>query len=73
MNSFSKDPPNAGMYKAKKHGIVVPKSLVIDNSNAVFTFTMDDNSQDTFRSSDTGVLALVVDDMAPDYRLRFDP
>jgi len=60
-NSFSKDPPNAGMYMAKKHGIVVLKSLLIENSNAVFTFTMDDNSQDTFVSGDTGVLALVID------------
>ena len=46
---------------AKKHGIVVLKSLVIDNSNAVFTFTMDDNTQDTFVSGDTGMLALVID------------
>ena len=28
-NSFSKDPSNVGMYMAKKHGIVVLKSLVI--------------------------------------------
>ena len=60
-NSFSKDPPNTGMYMAKKHGIVVLKSLVIENSNAIFTFTMDDNSQDTFVSGDTGMLALVID------------
>ena len=60
-NSFSKDPPNAGMYMAKKHGIVVLKSLEIKNSNAVFTFSMDDNSQDTFVSGDTGMLALVID------------
>ena len=52
----------AGMYMAKKHGIVVLKSLVIDNSNAVFTFTMDDNTQDTFISGDTGMLALIIDD-----------
>ena len=45
---------------AKKHGIVVLKSLVIDNSNAVFTFTMDDNSQDTFVSDYTGMIALVI-------------
>ena len=60
-DSFSKDPPNAGMYMAKKHGIVVLKSLVIDNSNAVFTFRMDDNSQDTFVTGDSGMLALVID------------
>ena len=64
-NSFSKDPPNGGMYMAKKHGIVVLKSLVIENSNAVFTFTMDDNSQDTFVSGDAGMLVLVIDSMAP--------
>ena len=60
-DSFSKDPPNAGMYMAKKHGIVVLKSLEIKNSNAVFTFTMDDNTQDTFISGDKGMLALVID------------
>ena len=32
-NIVSKDPPNAGMCMAKKHGIVVLRSLVIDNSN----------------------------------------
>ena len=46
-NSFSKDPPNAGMYLAKKHGIVVLKGLEIKNANAIFTLTMDDNTQDT--------------------------
>ena len=65
-DSFSKDPPNAGMYMAKKHGIVVLKSLVIENSNAVFTFTIDDNSQDSFVSGDTGILALVIDDLEHD-------
>tara|TARA_B100000989_G_scaffold287558_1_gene257298 strand:+ start:107 stop:334 length:228 start_codon:yes stop_codon:yes gene_type:complete len=60
-NIFSKDPPNAGMCMAKKHGIVVLRSLVIDNSNTVFTFTLDDNSQDTFVSGDIGMLVLVID------------
>ena len=60
-DSFSKDPPNAGMYMAMKHGIVVLKSLEIKNSSAVFTFTMDDNSQDAFVSGDTGMLALIID------------
>ena len=60
-DSFSKDPPNAGMYIAMKHGIVVLKSLEIKNSSAVFTFRMDDNSQDTFVTGDSGMLALVID------------
>ena len=50
------------MYTAKKHGIVVLQSLEIKNSNAVFTFTMDDNTQDTFISGDKGMLALDIDD-----------
>ena len=66
-DSFTKDPPNAGMYMAKKHGIVVLQSLEIKNSNAVFTFTMDDNTQDTFISGDTGMLALVIDNKKKRY------
>ena len=60
-NSFRQDPPNAGMYLAKKHGIVVLKGLEIKNDNAIFTLTMDDNTQDTFTSDDHGILALVID------------
>ena len=41
---------------------VVLQRLEIKNSNAVFTFTMDDNTQDTFISGDTGMLALIIDD-----------
>tara|TARA_B100001989_G_C24477581_1_gene432672 strand:- start:248 stop:424 length:177 start_codon:yes stop_codon:yes gene_type:complete len=57
---------------AKKHGILVLKSLVIEKSNAVFTFTMDDNTQDTFISGDTGMLALVIDnDSQPGHKWNF--
>ena len=37
VNSVSNDLTNVGMCMAKKHDIVVLRSLVIDNSNAVFT------------------------------------
>lgn len=57
----NKDPPNAGMYLVKKHGIVVLKNLEIKNSNSVFTFTIDDNSQDTFATGDSGIFVLVID------------
>ena len=71
-DSFTKDPPNAAVYMAKKHGILVLKSLVIEKSNAVFTFTMDDNTQDTFISGDTGMLALVIDnDSQPGHKWNF--
>ncbi len=39
---------------------MIVHSLMIKNNKAIFTFTMDDNSQDTFVSDYTGMIALVI-------------
>ena len=51
--------------------IVVFKSFEIKNSNTIFTFTVDDNTQVTFISDYIGMFALVIDNKKKNHDRKY--
>ena len=60
-DSFKKDPPNTGITFNDESGVIVLTDMTIDGDQAIFTFTMDDNTKDPFTVGIKGRYSMVID------------
>ncbi len=63
-DSFKKDPPNTGITFNDETGVIMLTDMTMDGDQAIFTFTMDDNTKDPFTVGEKGRYSMVIDDAA---------